>query len=101
MAIVECVQESRNRRWGVASVTMTVDPTVSGDAADLSGVMGITPGVSAVLLSRQFTAVTIRQLRHAVSTALTAQVIPVETIERFVLADHEMVTNAVRHGGGS
>ncbi|MGR6320543.1 ATP-binding protein [Micromonospora soli] len=52
-------------------------------------------------LSQQFTAATVTELRHAVAAHVAAAGLTGETAEDFVLAVHELVTNAVRHGGGA
>lgn len=52
------------------------------------------------LLSRDFTTATITELRHAVAAGVTAAGLTGEPAEDFVLAVHELATNAVRHGGG-
>ncbi|TYB35427.1 ATP-binding protein [Micromonospora sp. AP08] len=52
------------------------------------------------LLSREFTAATITELRHAVAARVAAVGLTGEPAENFVLAVHELATNAVRHGGG-
>ncbi|MET8833448.1 SpoIIE family protein phosphatase [Micromonospora sp. NPDC004540] len=56
---------------------------------------------SSSLLSREFTADTITELRHAVAARVTAAGLTGEPAEGFVLAVHELTTNAVRHGGGT
>ncbi|MFC0033948.1 ATP-binding protein [Micromonospora chaiyaphumensis] len=53
------------------------------------------------LLSRDFTSATITELRHAVTAAVAAAGLAGARAEDFVLAVHELVTNAVRHGGGT
>lgn len=55
---------------------------------------------SSSLLSRPFTAATITELRHAVAARVEAAGLTGEPAEDFVLAVHELATNAVRHGGG-
>src|SRR3954470_3933555 len=75
--------------------------SVGGDAAVTAGVRRLAQPAIAVLPSRRFTAATVTDLRHRLTTALTVHAIPAEAIERFVLAVHEMAANAVRHGGGS
>ncbi|MBB4761479.1 ATP-binding protein [Amorphoplanes digitatis] len=54
-----------------------------------------------VLLHRCFTESSVTSLRHAVSAAVSAAGLSVELAEDFVMALHELVTNAVRHGGGT
>jgi anti-sigma regulatory factor (Ser/Thr protein kinase) len=58
-------------------------------------------GESPPLLSREFTAATITELRHAVAARVAAVGLTGEPAEDFVLAVHELATNAVRHGGGA
>ncbi|MGY0003957.1 ATP-binding protein [Micromonospora sp. I033] len=55
---------------------------------------------STSLLSQEFTAATITELRHAVAARVAAVGLTGELAEGFVLAVHELTTNAVRHGGG-
>ncbi|MEV8510605.1 ATP-binding protein [Actinoplanes sp. NPDC051475] len=62
-----------------------------------SGPAGAVPGV---LLHQQFTEAEVSALRHAVTTAVATAGLRGEAAEDFVLAVHELVTNAVRHGGG-
>ncbi|MET8910606.1 ATP-binding protein [Micromonospora sp. NPDC004551] len=62
---------------------------------------GQTRGEVPSLLSRDFTAATITGLRHAVAAGVATAGLTGERAEDFVLAVHELVTNAVRHGGGS
>ncbi|MFF4809661.1 ATP-binding protein [Micromonospora chersina] len=56
---------------------------------------------STSLLSRDFTATTITELRHAVAAHVEAAGLTGEPAAGFVLAVHELATNAVRHGGGA
>ncbi|MGW9195501.1 ATP-binding protein [Micromonospora chersina] len=62
---------------------------------------GYTRDESSSLLSRRFTAATISELRHAVAARIAAAGLTGEPAAGFVLAIHELVTNAVRHGGGA
>ena len=66
------------------------DPAGPGSAID---------GPSA-LLRRDFSAATVTALRHAVAARVAAAGLSGGIAEDFVLAVHELVTNAVRHGGG-
>jgi serine/threonine-protein kinase RsbW len=61
---------------------------------------GVVPG-SAVLLQRPISAETVTGLRHAVTAQVAAAGLSGDAADDFVLAVHELVTNAVRHGGGS
>ncbi|MEV0153824.1 ATP-binding protein [Micromonospora sp. NPDC050686] len=54
-----------------------------------------------VLLSQHFTAETVTPLRHLLAARVTAAGLSSHDGDDFVLAVHELVTNAVRHGGGS
>jgi serine/threonine-protein kinase RsbW len=54
-----------------------------------------------VLLSESFTADTVTRLRHAVIASIGSVGLSGPRAEDFVLAVHELVTNAVCHGGGS
>ncbi|MCW3820477.1 ATP-binding protein [Micromonospora sp. DR5-3] len=53
------------------------------------------------LLSESITEVAVTRLRHAVAAAADATGLAGDPLEDFVLAVHELVTNVVRHGGGS
>ncbi|MEV4819296.1 ATP-binding protein [Micromonospora tulbaghiae] len=53
------------------------------------------------LLSESITEVAVTRLRHAVAAASGAAGLAGDALEDFVLAVHELVTNVVRHGGGS
>ncbi|MEH1056854.1 ATP-binding protein [Micromonospora sp. CPCC 206171] len=53
------------------------------------------------LLSESITEVAVTRLRHAVAAAAGAAGLAGSTLEDFVLAVHELVTNVVRHGGGT
>ncbi|MFE9690841.1 ATP-binding protein [Micromonospora sp. NPDC005806] len=64
-----------------------------GDPDDVRGVV--------TLLSDSITEVAVTRLRHAVSAAASAAGLAGDALEDFVLAVHELVTNVVRHGGGS
>ncbi|NGM12993.1 ATP-binding protein [Verrucosispora sioxanthis] len=63
------------------------DPSPGGDEA--------TP-----LLSETFTAQTVTALRHLLTARVTAAGLTGDVAEDLVLAVHELVTNAVLHGGG-
>jgi serine/threonine-protein kinase RsbW len=54
-----------------------------------------------VLLSQPFTGATVTQVRHLLAAQVAAVGLPGEAGDDFVLAVHELVTNAVRHGGGA
>ncbi|WP_091349315.1 ATP-binding protein [Micromonospora rhizosphaerae] len=54
-----------------------------------------------MLLSESITEVSVVRLRHAVAAAAGAAGLADGALEDFVLAVHELVTNVVRHGGGS
>ncbi|MFG1610922.1 ATP-binding protein [Actinoplanes sp. NPDC049265] len=56
---------------------------------------------SVLLLGEPFTASTITTLRHRLTAAVTAAGLAGAASEDFVLAAHELMTNAVRHGGGA
>ncbi|MEW2376577.1 ATP-binding protein [Micromonospora sp. NPDC047812] len=55
----------------------------------------------AALLSEEITAARVTALRHAVAAAARSAGLVGHGLEDFVLAVHELVTNVVRHGGGS
>lgn len=54
----------------------------------------------AALLSQDFTRATVAALRHRLREVVTAVGLTGDVGYDFVLAVHELVTNAVRHGGG-
>ncbi|MEH0938145.1 ATP-binding protein [Micromonospora psammae] len=58
----------------------------------------VTPAVP--LMSQEFTATTVTALRHALRTQVAMAGLTGDLAYDFVLAVHELVTNAVRHGGG-
>ncbi|MDI6098781.1 ATP-binding protein [Actinoplanes sp. NEAU-A12] len=66
---------------------------------------GSVPPVSAPapdpLLDEPFTDTTVTALRHRLSAAAAAAGLSGTVGEDFVLAAHELVTNAVKHGGGA
>lgn len=53
-----------------------------------------------VLLCEQFTADDVSALRHRVARQARTAGLTGDQLDDFVLAVHELVTNAVRHGGG-
>ena len=67
---------------------------------DLLAGPGAGTGADAVLLVRWFTAATITVLRRQVEAVTAVQAARVRSRHGFVLAVHEAVTTAVRHGGG-
>ncbi|WP_433305113.1 ATP-binding protein [Actinoplanes sp. CA-030573] len=56
---------------------------------------------SRVPLRERFTEETVGELRHALANAVEAAGMSGPPAEDFVLAVHELVVNAVRHGGGT
>lgn len=66
----------------------------SGDPVPVD-TAGIVP-----LMSQDFTAATVTALRHALQAQVAAAGLTGDVGYDFVLAVHELVTNAVRHGGG-
>ena len=70
--------------------------TPSGPGYPAPGlVAGVVP-----LLSQDFTEATVSALRHALHARVAAVGLTGDAGYDFVLAVHELVTNAVRHGGG-
>ncbi|TCC00597.1 ATP-binding protein [Micromonospora zingiberis] len=69
---------------------------------DASGPSGPSPGgdEGAPLLSLAFTGQTVTALRHLLATRIVAAGLRGDAAEDLVLAVHELVTNAVLHGGG-
>ncbi|MGS2615504.1 ATP-binding protein [Micromonospora sp. LZ34] len=71
-----------------------------GEGADLTD--GAPVGNRSVpLWAGAFTAETATEVRHALTRHVTEAGLAGDDAEDFVLAVHELVTNAVRHGGGS
>lgn len=66
--------------------------------APLSGT--VAPGSGQHLLSRTFDEVAVTGLRHAVAACARAAGLHGDRLDDFVLAVNELLTNAVRHGGG-
>jgi anti-sigma regulatory factor (Ser/Thr protein kinase) len=58
-------------------------------------------GIGVRLLSEWITAARVTELRHAVVAEARSAGLVDGGLEDFVLAVHELVTNVVRHGGGS
>jgi anti-sigma regulatory factor (Ser/Thr protein kinase) len=58
------------------------------------------PAPATELISQDFTADTVTALRHRLQAAVAAAGLTGDVGYDFVLAVHELVTNAVRHGGG-
>ncbi|MBX7266784.1 ATP-binding protein [Micromonospora sp. Llam7] len=69
---------------------------------DARGPGGPSPGGGEVtsLLSQSFTAQTVTALRHLLAARIAAAGLTGDVAEDLVLAVHELVTNAVLHGGG-
>lgn len=62
---------------------------------------GPVTGEPAVLFAKRFTAADVTAVRHALASQVAAAGLAGEVGDDFVLAANELVTNAVRHGGGS
>ncbi|MGB2570981.1 ATP-binding protein [Micromonospora citrea] len=73
---------------------MTDDTADPGDPTSAPAADGVP------LLSQDFTEATVTTLRHALHAHVTAVGLIGDDGYDFVLAVHELVTNAVRHGGG-
>lgn len=58
------------------------------------------PGTSAVLLARWFDLTALSEVRGRLRTVSGREGLSGADLDRFVLAVHEAMTNAVRHGGG-
>jgi len=58
------------------------------------------PTSATPLLTRTFDHTEVTELRHAVASCLGAAGLHGESVDDFVLAINELITNAVRHGGG-
>ncbi|WP_446220445.1 ATP-binding protein [Micromonospora sp. IBHARD004] len=74
---------------------MTEDPVASDPSHPTPG-----PVVGVALMSQDFSAATVTALRHRLTAAVTGAGLTGDAGYDFVLAVHELVTNAVRHGGG-
>ncbi|MFV2101538.1 ATP-binding protein [Micromonospora sp. LOL_024] len=70
-------------------------PDARGPDGPSSGGGEVTP-----LLSEEFTAQTVTALRHLLAARIAAAGLTGDVAEDLVLAVHELVTNAVLHGGG-
>ncbi|GIJ78872.1 Anti-sigma regulatory factor (Ser/Thr protein kinase) [Micromonospora phaseoli] len=70
-------------------------PDARGPSGPFSGGGEVTS-----LLSEAFTAQTVTALRHLLAARIAAAGLTGDTAEDLVLAVHELVTNAVLHGGG-
>ncbi|MBM0230209.1 MULTISPECIES: ATP-binding protein [Micromonospora] len=74
----------------------------SGGTDDVGAGWNTARGADEVaLLSEEITAARVTALRHAVAAAARSAGLVGHGLEDFVLAVHELVTNVVRHGGGS
>ncbi|MEV8509766.1 ATP-binding protein [Actinoplanes sp. NPDC051475] len=62
---------------------------------------GPAPTGPVALLRQQFSAETVTALRHAVAAQVAGAGLSGSSADDLVVAVHELVTNAVRHGGGS
>ncbi|MGW0502338.1 ATP-binding protein [Micromonospora sp. NPDC003241] len=70
-------------------------PDAGGTGGPMSGV-----GEETCLLSESFTSQTVTPLRHLLAARIAAAGLTGDLAEDLVLAVHELVTNAVLHGGG-
>ncbi|MFG1846398.1 ATP-binding protein [Micromonospora carbonacea] len=74
----------------------------SGGTDDVGGGWNTARGIDDVALSsEEITVARVTALRHAVAAAARSAGLAGHGLEDFVLAVHELVTNVVRHGGGS
>jgi serine/threonine-protein kinase RsbW len=62
---------------------------------------GVAAGARAGLISASFTVAEVVTVRHQVREHCMGAGLTGDDLDDFVLAVHELVTNAVRHGGGS
>ncbi|MEV1285692.1 ATP-binding protein [Micromonospora sp. NPDC049679] len=60
----------------------------------------VAPSDARLLLVETFERPQVTQLRHMVAAAATTAGVTGQRLEDFVLAVNELITNAVRHGGG-
>jgi anti-sigma regulatory factor (Ser/Thr protein kinase)/GAF domain-containing protein len=89
------------RRYAARAGRRLSDTAAAVTAADFAAPGTGPPGQLRVLLIRRFDEQTISRLRIAVRGAATRHGLPSHRTDPFVLAVHEAVTNAVRHGGGT
>jgi serine/threonine-protein kinase RsbW len=73
----------------------------SGTVDDRGPAGGFAGPAHVVLLSQAFAATGITAVRRAVAAHVAAAGLSGDSLEGFVLAVHELVANAVRHGGGA
>lgn len=74
----------------------------SGGTDDVGAGWNTARGADEVaLLSEEITAARVTALRHTVAAAARSAGLLGDGLEDFVLAVHELITNVVRHGGGS
>ncbi|MGN9893482.1 ATP-binding protein [Micromonospora sp. L31] len=74
---------------------------MNDDAAAFDpGLVSPRPTAVSVLMSEDFTASTVTALRHRLRAAVSGAGLVGDEGYDFVLAVHELATNAVRHGGG-
>ena len=73
----------------------------SGPVDDRAPTGAFAGPADAVLLSQAFAAATITTVRRAVAARVATAGLSGDSLEGFVLAVHELVANAVRHGGGA
>lgn len=76
------------------------DPTPDGFTTTPSSTSATDAGTGPPLLARTFGWPDISELRHAVARCATEAGLSGPSLDDFVLAINELVTNAVRHGGG-
>ncbi|RKN39922.1 ATP-binding protein [Micromonospora endolithica] len=60
----------------------------------------VVPIESAVLIAQAFDQAQVTELRHSVTSCAYASGLRGQRLDDFVLAVNELITNAVRHGGG-
>ncbi|GGK01043.1 hypothetical protein GCM10010123_33840 [Pilimelia anulata] len=72
---------------------------VSSGSASTDPVPAPLPGEE--LLDREFAHADVTSIRHLLSTAAGSAGLANQSLDDFVLAVNELVTNAVRHGGGT
>jgi hypothetical protein len=80
-----------------------VDIFRAGDLEDVAGgpIPTMTKNRNERLLRRRFTEAQVSALRTALATTVAAAGLSGDLAQDFVLAVHELVIDAVRHGGGA
>ncbi|TDB78177.1 MULTISPECIES: ATP-binding protein [unclassified Micromonospora] len=68
--------------------------------ADLPAPRTVVPIEPALLIAQAFDQAQVTELRHSVGSCMRSAGLDGQRLDDFVLAVNELITNAVRHGGG-